>query len=630
MAKTITAHGSLRVLGALYLDEDATDFPPLKRGGLILKGSSLYGCCDLDGVTGWWPLIRNMSKTKLHQQITPSLEWNINTNFDTDIYWYIVKDQNGNQAIPANIIDVDSNNVKLVFLEAISGTAFFVAPTDIEVANITATNLVIGKVNITPNDITIDGKKVLVTGDIVGGGGGVSSWNDLTDKPTTKALLGVSDIASLNGSSTVDFSAKNLTVSGTLAVKGSVFKVDSQNVLTEDNIITLNDGEVGAGVTAGQSGIEVDRGTLVKAQLVFDESDGDWKAGTIGNLNVLAITSDITNAINAEVIARNSAISASDETTDTIRSKLGITVLSGSNTGDETTATVLSKLGISVINGSNTGDETATTIKSKLGISVIAGSNTGDETQSSVLSKLGISAISGSNSGDETQATILGKIGVATISGSNTGDETAVGIRSKLSITTLSGSNTGDETNSTILTKLGISVLSGSNTGDETLATIKSKLSITTLSGSNTGDQTSVTGNAGTATKLATARNIALTGDVVGTGSFDGSGDLSIATTLKGDTVQTLTLTGSISINYGNGSYIVGTVTGATTLTLTGVPDSTKAYGLTLELINAGTNITWPGSVTWLGTAPTLRASGTTVVTLVTRNGGTNWLGSAA
>lgn len=42
--------------------------------------------------------------------------------------------------------------------------------------------------------------------------------------------------------------------------------------------------------------------------------------------------------------------------------------------------------------------------------------------------------------------------------------------------------------------------------------------------------QTTVSGNAGTATKLATARTIALTGAVTGSGSFDGSGNLSIST----------------------------------------------------------------------------------------------------
>ncbi|CAK0767718.1 hypothetical protein CCP3SC15_360033 [Gammaproteobacteria bacterium] len=53
----------------------------------------------------------------------------------------------------------------------------------------------------------------------------------------------------------------------------------------------------------------------------------------------------------------------------------------------------------------------------------------------------------------------------------------------------------------------------------ETAATIKAALGISTLSGSNTGDQTSVSGNAGTATKLATAR--AINGV-----NFDGSADI--------------------------------------------------------------------------------------------------------
>ena len=42
-----------------------------------------------------------------------------------------------------------------------------------------------------------------------------------------------------------------------------------------------------------------------------------------------------------------------------------------------------------------------------------------------------------------------------------------------------------------------------------------------------------ITGNAGTATKLATARNIALTGAVTGSASFDGSANASINTTMS-------------------------------------------------------------------------------------------------
>lgn len=51
------------------------------------------------------------------------------------------------------------------------------------------------------------------------------------------------------------------------------------------------------------------------------------------------------------------------------------------------------------------------------------------------------------------------------------------------------------------------------------------------LSVSVTGSSSSCTGNAATATKLKTARTISLTGSVTGSGTFDGSGNLSIATT---------------------------------------------------------------------------------------------------
>ncbi|WP_301067050.1 hypothetical protein [uncultured Duncaniella sp.] len=61
--------------------------------------------------------------------------------------------------------------------------------------------------------------------------------------------------------------------------------------------------------------------------------------------------------------------------------------------------------------------------------------------------------------------------------------------------------------------------------------------------------QTTVTGNAGTATKLATARTISLTGAVTGSGSFDGSGNLSIATS-KGTVASCTTYNASIGTSW--------------------------------------------------------------------------------
>ena len=75
------------------------------------------------------------------------------------------------------------------------------------------------------------------------------------------------------------------------------------------------------------------------------------------------------------------------------------------------------------------------------------------------------------------------------------------------------------------------------------------------------GSSTSCTGNAATATKLQTARTISLTGSVTGSGTFDGSGNLSITTSTNHSHSQYLplaggTMTGNINFNTKGTSYI--------------------------------------------------------------------------
>lgn len=60
-------------------------------------------------------------------------------------------------------------------------------------------------------------------------------------------------------------------VTGDLVVDGNTITVNSEELNIADNIITLNDGETGAGVTLDIAGIEIDRGSVVNAQLLFDE-----------------------------------------------------------------------------------------------------------------------------------------------------------------------------------------------------------------------------------------------------------------------------------------------------------------------------------------------------------------------
>ena len=61
-------------------------------------------------------------------------------------------------------------------------------------------------------------------------------------------------------------------ITGDLQVQGDTTFVSSANLTIQDNIIVLNQGETGAGVSLNTSGIRIDRGTLPDALLVFDET----------------------------------------------------------------------------------------------------------------------------------------------------------------------------------------------------------------------------------------------------------------------------------------------------------------------------------------------------------------------
>ena len=88
-----------------------------------------------------------------------------------------------------------------------------------------------------------------------------------------------------------------------------------------------------------------------------------------------------------------------------------------------------------------------------------------------------------------------------------------------------------------------------------------------------------VTGNASTATTLATARAIALTGDVVGTADFDGSAGISISTTIQANSVAlgTDTTGNYIATIAGTSNEIEVSGSGSESATVTvGLPSATE------------------------------------------------------
>lgn len=61
-------------------------------------------------------------------------------------------------------------------------------------------------------------------------------------------------------------------VSGDLVVQGNTTTVQSETMTVTDNIMVLNNGESGNGITLNESGIQIDRGNKDDAQILFTEN----------------------------------------------------------------------------------------------------------------------------------------------------------------------------------------------------------------------------------------------------------------------------------------------------------------------------------------------------------------------
>ncbi len=77
--------------------------------------------------------------------------------------------------------------------------------------------------------------------------------------------------------------AGSLTLTGDLFVNGTQTVVDTTVLSVQDNIIDINAGELGNGVTAGTAGLRVKRGELTDMMMVFDEADDKFKVGANGS-----------------------------------------------------------------------------------------------------------------------------------------------------------------------------------------------------------------------------------------------------------------------------------------------------------------------------------------------------------
>lgn len=71
--------------------------------------------------------------------------------------------------------------------------------------------------------------------------------------------------------------------------------VENSGITIHGNVITLNSGETGAGVTAEYAGLEIDRGFSTNYEIVFEESTDTFRVGLTDSLQRVALIEDSPN-----------------------------------------------------------------------------------------------------------------------------------------------------------------------------------------------------------------------------------------------------------------------------------------------------------------------------------------------
>ena len=142
------------------------------------------------------------------------------------------------------------------------------------------------------------------------------SYADLTNVPissdgTVNVELSTTHDTALADVTLTNMTASgNVTINGDLVVNGDTVTINTETITTKDNMIELNHGEAGAGVTSGQSGLSVDRGSQAKYYMLFDETDDMFKVGVEGDLETISTREYVDDALNSKLDVTGTAAGA--------------------------------------------------------------------------------------------------------------------------------------------------------------------------------------------------------------------------------------------------------------------------------------------------------------------------------
>ena len=143
----------------------------------------------------------------------------------------------------------------------------------------------------------------------------------------------------------------SLTVTTDLIVNGTTTTVNTTDLVVTDNTIMLNKDEAGAGVTAGSSGIEIERGSANNARWIWDETNDTWTSELYDGAAWAAtsitasefigpLTGQITGNLIGNVLSEDGLVTVLENGTDGSNATFTGDV-TGNVTGNADTATAL-------------------------------------------------------------------------------------------------------------------------------------------------------------------------------------------------------------------------------------------------------------------------------------------------
>jgi hypothetical protein len=107
----------------------------------------------------------------------------------------------------------------------------------------------------------------------------------------------------INPSANITLQSATVYIDGDLQVGGNSTAVSKTDLEVTDNLITLNKGESGAGITLGTAGIEVDRGSEATVTVRYNETVDKWQVTNDGvtYANVHTVSADENPALGSNL-----------------------------------------------------------------------------------------------------------------------------------------------------------------------------------------------------------------------------------------------------------------------------------------------------------------------------------------